>query len=369
MARVLIVDDELPVRKLLGRIVSQLGHQCTTAAHAEEGVTRLREAPDIELVLTDVRMPGTSGLDLATQIRVEFPDTAVVMVSGVDDPETASKAIDQGVYGYVLKPFRGSEIQITVMNALRRREVEIENRRHRGQLAELVAERTVELRHTLQLLASTNTRLKQAQEEIIKRLSIASEVRDEETGAHILRMSAYSTILAEEAGLEPEQVELIRVASPLHDVGKIGVPDSILRKPGKHTPEEFEIMKQHAVFGWKTLVGTGFALLDIAAVIAHTHHERWDGTGYPRGLKGPQIPIEGRIVAIADVWDALTTKRVYKPAFSIEVSLDIMRKGRASHFDPQLVDAFLHRFDDIIAIARRFPDTDHAIFEPSVTPA
>lgn len=362
MARVLIVDDELPVRKLLGRIVSQLGHQCFMASHADEGVTRLRDQPDLELVLTDVRMPGTSGLDLATQIRIEFPDTAVVMVSGVDDPDTASKAIDQGVYGYVLKPFRGSEIQITVMNALRRREVELENRRHRGQLAELVAERTGEVRHTLQLLAATNTRLKQAQEEIINRLSVASEVRDEETGAHILRMAAYSTVLAEEVGLDAEHVDLVRVASPLHDVGKIGVPDSILRKPGKHTPEEFEIMKQHTVFGWRTLSGTGFALLDTAATIAFTHHERWDGGGYPRGLKGPQIPIEGRIVSIADVWDALTTKRVYKPAFGLEQSLDIMRKGRGAHFDPAMLDAFFHRFDDICTIARKFPDSDPNVF-------
>ena len=358
MARVLIVDDELPVRKLLGRIITHLGHQCFVASQADEAVARLRETPDLELVLTDVRMPGTSGIDLASQIRIEFPETAVVMVSGVDDPETALSAIGQGVYGYVLKPFRGSEIQITVMNALRRREVELENQRHRGQLAELVAERTAELRKTLQLLATTNTRLKQAQEEMIKRLSVASEVRDEETGAHILRMAAYATMLAEEVGLEPDQVELIRVASPLHDVGKIGVPDRILRKPGKHTPEEFEIMKQHTVFGWRTLIGTGFALLDVAATIAHTHHERWDGGGYPRGLKGPSIPIEGRIVAIGDVWDALTTRRVYKPAFSVEQSLDIMKKGRGTHFDPVLLDAFLHRFDDVVAIYERFPD-DH----------
>ena len=162
-------------------------------------------------------------------------------------------------------------------------------------------------------------------------------------------MSAYSAILADEVGLEPERCELIRVASPLHDVGKIGVPDSILRKPGKHTPDEFEVMKQHAVFGYRTLTGTGFALLDVAATIAWTHHERWEGSGYPRGLKGDQIPIEGRIVAIADVYDALTTKRVYKPAFTVERSLEIMREGKGRHFDPILLECFFRRFDEIQA--------------------
>ena len=358
MSRILIVDDEGPVRKLLGRIVSQLGHQVSLAGNADEAVSQLRGDRSVELVLTDVRMPGTSGLDLATQIAVEFPGTAVVMVSGVDDPDTASRAIDTGVYGYVLKPFRATEIQITVMTALRRRSVEAENRRHRDVLEDLVQGRTRELSVTLELLAQSNSRLRQAQEEIIRRLSIASEVRDEETGAHIHRMSAYSTILAQEVGLEPERVELVRVASPLHDVGKIGVPDSILRKPGKHTPEEFELMKQHTVFGYRTLRDTGFPLLDIAAVIAWTHHERWDGSGYPRGLHGEEIPIEGRIVAIADVFDALTTRRVYKPAFSIDKSLEILREGRGRHFDPNLLDGFFRRFDDVLEVQRRFPDQD-----------
>lgn len=358
VSRILIVDDEGPVRKLLGRIVSQLGHHVSLAGNADEAVSLLRDDRTIELVLTDVRMPGTSGLDLATQIAVEFPGTAVVMVSGVDDPDTASRAIDTGVYGYVLKPFRATEIQITVMNALRRRSVEAENRRHRDVLEELVQGRTRELSVTLELLAQSNSRLEQAQEEIIRRLSIASEVRDEETGAHIHRMSAYSTILAEEVGLEPERVELVRVASPLHDVGKIGVPDSILRKPGKHTPEEFELMKQHTVFGYRTLRDTGFPLLDVAAMIAWTHHERWDGSGYPRGLAGEQIPIEGRIVAIADVFDALTTRRVYKPAFSIDKSREILREGRGRHFDPTLLDGFFRRFDDVLEVQRRFPDQD-----------
>ncbi len=358
MARILIVDDEAPVRKLLGRIVSQLGHQVAMAEHADMALGMLRDDRGLELVLTDVRMPGSSGLDLATQIGVEFPGTAVVMVSGVDDPETAGRAIETGVYGYVLKPFRATEIQITVMNALRRRLVEQENKRHREALEEVIAGRTAELRVTLELLAKSNDRLKRAQEEIINRLSIASEVRDEETGSHIHRMSAYSAVLADEVGLEPERVELVRVSSPLHDVGKIGVPDHILRKPGKHTPEEFEIMKQHAVFGYRTLKDTGFALLDTAAIIAWTHHERWDGSGYPRGLAGENIPIEGRIVAIGDVYDALTTKRVYKPAFSVDESLALMRQGRGKHFDPVLLECFMRRFDEIQEIQRRFPEPE-----------
>jgi HD-GYP domain-containing protein (c-di-GMP phosphodiesterase class II) len=161
--------------------------------------------------------------------------------------------------------------------------------------------------------------------------------------------------------LNQVEVELIRVASPLHDAGKIGIPDAILRKPGRHTPEEFEIMKKHAEIGHEMLVGSGFPVLDMAAVIAYTHHEKWDGSGYPRQITAENIPLAGRITAISDVFDALTTKRIYKPAYSVEKSTAIMKQGRGKHFDPTILDLFINNLDVFLAIKERFPDEETSL--------
>lgn len=315
----------------------------------------LDRAP-FDLVLSDVNMPGESGIQLAPRIGARFPQTAIVMVTGVDDPKVAANAVQLGAYGYIIKPFEPNEIVIGVMNALRRRELEIENRRHRERLEELVAERTVALLSTVEELRLAHQEVKNAQEETIHRLSIASETRDEETGAHIQRMSRYCELLARHAELPEERVELVRVASPLHDVGKIGIPDRILQKPGPHTPAERQIMQTHAEIGYRILADTGYQVLKVAATIAHTHHERWDGSGYPRGLVGPAIPVVGRITAIADVFDALTTRRVYKAALDPHVSLEMMVAERGAQFDPHLLDIFVRSMDDVLAIHAAFPD-------------
>lgn len=355
MASILIVDDEAHIRTLLRRFLERDGHQCGAASTADEAWTEL-ERGTYDLVLSDVNMPGTSGLELAPRIAEAYPDTPVVMVTGVDDPAVARKAVDAGAYGYIIKPFVPNEITIGVINALRRRDLEIENRTHRDRLEELVAERTDEVGRTLVKLQQAHGDLMSMQEETIRRLSIASEYRDEETGAHIQRISHYTSLLAERAEMDADYVELMRVASPLHDVGKIATPDAILRKPGKHTAAEWEIMKQHAEAGYRILGGTGFPLLETAAIIARTHHEKWDGSGYPQGLAGNDIPLEGRLTAIADVFDALTTERVYKPAFSLETSMGIMREGRGVHFDPELLDVFVDNLDAVLAIRDAFPD-------------
>lgn len=355
MARILIVDDELHIRTLLRRLLAREGHTCDSAGTAEEAWSKLQTS-EYELVLSDVNMPGTSGLDLAPSIEADFPDTPVVMVTGVDDPKVARQATESGAYGYIIKPFEPNEIIIGVMNALRRRELEIENRQHRNVLEELVAARTEALRRTFVELQRAHVDLKNAQEETINRLSIASEFRDEETGAHIQRMSHYCELLAQKAGLEPDRCELIRMASPLHDVGKIGIADRILQKPGRHTPEEFAEMKRHAEIGYNILAGSGTELLDAASLIAWTHHEKWNGAGYPRGLKGKEIPMEGRICSIADVFDALTSERCYKEAFSVEKSIGIMSDGRGTHFDPELFDIFIGNLDAVLAIRAQFPD-------------
>ena len=246
----------------------------------------------------------------------------------------AARVVESRVQGYLLKPFEHTELEVNVANAHRWRALELENRRHNQHLSRLVQIRTAEVR--------------ESQWETIRRLSMAAEYRDPETSEHLERMSAYSAHLAALAGLEPDRCEEIRLASPMHDIGKIGIPDDVLNHPGAFDDAQRATMNQHTTFGWRILSGTRSRLLDTAATIAHTHHEWWDGSGYPRGLAGHDIPIEGRIVAIADVFDALMTRRRYKDAFSLEATVATMQDQRGTHFDPELLDLFLHDPEDLL---------------------
>jgi len=194
-------------------------------------------------------------------------------------------------------------------------------------------------------LEIANNKLLESYQETINRLVIASEYRDEGTGNHIVRMASYCAIIAEKHGLSETEVEKIRIAAPMHDVGKIGIPDSILLKPGKLTSEEFEVIKNHTLIGEKILGGSRSEILQLGTEIALTHHEKWNGKGYPKGLAGAEIPLAGRIAAIADVFDALTSKRPYKGAFTVEDARDIIKKERGEHFDPELADIFLNNID------------------------
>ncbi len=202
--------------------------------------------------------------------------------------------------------------------------------------------------------ATLTQELKEAYLDTIFRLSVAAEYKDTDTSAHIHRMSHYSAILAEGLGLSIDEVDCIRYASPMHDIGKLGVPDSILMKPGKLTPQEFKEIQKHTLYGAKILENAKAELLQASEIIAITHHEKWDGTGYPKGLRGEQIPLSGRIVALADVFDALTSKRCYKPAFSLEQSLDIIKEGAGTHFDPNVVSSFMGNLDKILAVKAQY---------------
>jgi putative two-component system response regulator len=363
--RILIVDDEDSIRNLLLRLLTGRGHGCSTAANANEARALLAAEPHA-LVLTDVNMPGDSGLDLAYEVLREYPDTAVVMVTGLDDRRFAEAALEHGAYGYVLKPFRPSEVLINVTNALRRRSLEIENRGHREQLERTVLERTRALRDTIAQLEGAQTEQRRLQEEAIRRLSWAAEFRSHETGLHIARMSSYCAMLARLAGLAAPRVEQIRIASPMHDVGKIGIPDRILQKPGRLTPDERLVMEKHAEIGHAILAGSGVELLDLAALMALTHHERVDGTGYPNRLAGDAIPLEGRIAAVADVFDALTSDRVYRPAFEPSDALELMCKERGRQFDEGLLDLFVGSMDEVVEIRRAAADEQRA--EAPVSP-
>jgi putative two-component system response regulator len=338
--RVLVIDDEEPTRRLIARLVNGAGHEVEGAADAVEARLRLT-AHDFALVICDLNMPGESGRELVRWIREQYPDVAVLMATGTNDPGIADAVLTAGAYGYLLKPFRRHELLINVANALRRRRLEIENREYRDRLEHLVVERTAELRQAFDRLESSQGELTRSREETIKRLSLAIEFRSHETGEHVGRIGLNTAFVARQLGFEDSRCEMIRLAAVLHDVGKIGIADAILLKPGPLTHDERRRMQEHAEIGYRLLTGSGSELLEFAAEIAWIHHERFDGTGYPRGLAGHDIPLEGRITSVADVFDALTHDRVYRPALPLEKAIGIMAEGRGGQFDPDVLDVFM----------------------------
>lgn len=341
MAHLLVIDDEPQIRALLRRLLEGEGHQVATAPDGC-GARELLEHSRFELALCDLNLPGESGLELVRHIVADHRDLAVVMVTGADDPKLADAALEIGAYGYVVKPFRDTELTIAVANALRRRRLEIENRSHRDELELLVDERTAELGRS--------------REETIRRLASAAEARHHETGVHIERVARMAELLARQVGLTLQQCELLRIASPLHDIGKIAIPDSVLLKPGVLNAEESAVMRRHSELGHAILTGSGEPLLELAATVAWTHHERWDGTGYPRGLAGEAIPVEGRVVAVVDVFDALLSQRTYRPALPVNETVRRLRFGRSTHFDPAVLDAFLEVLPEALAIRQSSVD-------------
>lgn len=339
--RILIVDDEPQVRRVIAAIVELEGYEFRLAEDAETALEMLA-SEHIDLMISDINMNVMSGVELLGIAVQRYPDLAVIMATGVDDRETAIETLHMGAFGYVTKPFQANELVINIANALRRRHLEIDNRRHREQLEHLIEERTAELF--------------QSREESIHILSKAAEFRDNETAKHTIRMGHYSDLLARLCGQPESFCRKIKIAAPLHDVGKIGISDTILLKPGKLTEEEFEIMKSHCEIGYRILSESTSDILSVGAEIALNHHEKFNGSGYPRGLAGTAIPLTGRIGAVCDVFDALTTERPYKMAISPEEAMTIMKDGRGSHFDPEIFDYFNANFPLFIAIRSRFSD-------------
>jgi putative two-component system response regulator len=331
--RILVVDDDTQIRDLVRRLLERAGYTCSSVASAAEAEALLAVEP-FALVLADLQMPGESGLDLISRLHENHREIATIMVTGVDDPELAEAAIELGAYGYIVKPFSPTELSVQVMNALVRRKLELAQRLEREQLEQTVQDRTLELRTALE-------NVKRSEEETVTRLAAAVAARDHETA-----VAEYSALVARRLGLPEEHCALIKRASTLHDVGKIGVADGILLKPGPLTDDERGAMQGHAAIGHAILSGSQLDLLDLAARIAWTHHERVDGTGYPRGLKGTEIPLEGRIVAVVDVYDALTAHRPYRKAMSHEEALTLLSAGRDTQFDPIVLDAFLGALDE-----------------------
>ncbi len=354
MTELLIVDDNPALRHWAERVVGDRGYSCDAAEDAAAARERLDHSA-YKLVLLDVNMPGESGLDLLGHIRSSHPESAVVMVTGEDDTQLAMTAIELGAYGYLIKPVGTGELLINVANALHRRRSELENQRLLKSLESAVSERGHELEGALQDLTLTEHKVWASQAETIFRLARLVEFRDEETGHHLHRMSSFCEILARRMGIDQRRSEMVRLASQLHDVGKVAVPDSILLKPGKLSAQEFEVMQSHAETGFQMLSDSPAEVVQLGAAIARSHHERWDGSGYPRGLLGEDIPSEGRIAALADVFDALTSDRVYRPAFPVRSAVEIMREEQG-HFDPAMLAQFTAALPEMEAIRTVYAD-------------
>jgi len=346
-----VVDDEPVIGELLSRWFADEGYGCAVAQDGETAVKFL-ENDHFDLVVSDIMMPGMSGMDLLTVIKTQFADVAVVMVTAVDDRKTAIMALDLGAYGYVIKPFDRNEILINVANALERSRLTLWSRKYEQELEATVAQRTKEVR--------------EREAEIVLRLISAAGYRDHETGAHIRRIGLYAAVMAADLGWDAHAADLIRLAAPMHDLGKIGIADNILLKPGKLTSEEFDVIKTHTVIGAQILGGSDIPLLHMAKDIALSHHERWDGAGYPQSLVTDSIPQSARIVSVADVYDALVHNRVYRPALPEEEALTIMDQQKGLYFDPRVYDSFKRTITELRRIREEVREENGSAPAPPV---
>jgi len=339
--RALVVDDESYTRRTVCRWLAGAGFHCGQAASTDEAIAHLQK-DEAHLLTLDITVGDRSGLEVLSQVKQRWPDTEVLVLTALEETATAVEAMTLGAYGYLFKPIESDELVFQAKKAIERRELIIERRQYTATLEAKVREQMHAIRR--------------AHEETILRLLSASRYRDEETGAHIKRTGLYCELFTEVLGWPQDQVQNIRLAAPMHDLGKIGIPDAILQKPGKLTAEEFEVMKSHTTLGARMLESSGSAILQMGHEIALAHHERWDGSGYPRGLSGLAIPESARIVAIVDVYDALTHRRIYHDALPEAEALEIMEAGRGKQFDPFLFGVFLSILPELRRIAEANPD-------------
>lgn len=342
---ILVVDDDPYVLESVSNLLQECGYNVISCRNGEEALPRILRSK-IDLVLTDIKMPGMSGIDLLARIHDINPKMPVILMTGYAELDIAISAIKKGAFDFVTKPYNPDYIIHTIEKAKKYAELLELEEDYKHRLEETVRKQTQQIFYLSR--------------EVIKRLTAVAEFRDTVTGSHISRMGLYANKIAEFMNMSIDFVDAITYASSLHDIGKIGIPDNVLLKEGPFTVEEFEIMKSHTTMGHNILVGSTHPVLKLAASVALNHHERWDGTGYPRKLKGDDIPIEGRIVIICDQYDALMSHRPYKKALGHDEVFSIITKGDGRtmphHFDPDVMEAFIQLAPTFREIFESHPD-------------
>ena len=336
--RVLVVGDHTETLDSLRRLLTGFGHEVEFARDGVEALSRLKLG--IDLVLVDAAMPGMDGFELSRRIRsdAEFQDLPLLLVTGQDSKTDRLRAVEAGVDDCIAQPVDPAELRLRSASLLRIKEA---------------AQRTRDLRRALDEMVLARRATDATQLDTVRRLAVAAEFKDRDAAAHIERVGRYCELLGRSLNLAPRDVERLRCASAMHDVGKIGIPGSLLVLSGKLHPGEAEVMRQHTVFGAYLLHGSPSELVQMGETIARSHHERWDGAGYPEGKAGDAIPLAGRICAVADVFDALTSDRPYRPALPNHTAYDMMAAERGRHFDPAVLDAFLAQRAALEAVQRR----------------
>lgn len=363
--KVLIVDDEPEIREELTEFVSSLEFEVETAANGEEALTKFFADRGISIILTDLTMPGITGLEMLEGINIspEAQDRVrqVIFMTGNGDTQSVIRAMHLGATEFLLKPVDLEQLEKNIYAAREYVASEQFRRLNEQALAAKVTASEIQI-------DSLNKDIQRAYAEALSALAAAAEYKDPETGQHITRIGEYAAALSRKMGWSDERAEMLRLAAPLHDVGKVGMPDSILLKEGPLTPEEIKIMQRHPEHGYRILSRSNYPVMNMAARIALCHHERWDGTGYPRGLSGNEIPVEASITTLCDVYDALRSERPYKPAFSHEKVMDIILNGdgrtKPEHFRPDVMEAFIEHQHMLADIFDQWKDEDTPAAKP-----